>query len=121
MFLLDSCTLVPEDFCKVSYSSRFLLPASFPDVVVNDAVYAQWCKNGFEAYFDGIGFDSHEVSSWSSLKALLIQVLFSGFDDERPLAEHVGFLYGGLSALAFTDRGPGSLNASNETLSYLRL
>jgi len=104
MFPIDSCTLVREDFCKVSYSSRFLLPASFPDVVVNDAVYAQWCEDGFEAYFDGIGFDSHAVSSLSSLKAFLIHVLFSDFDDDRPLAERVGFLSGGLSALAFTDR-----------------
>jgi hypothetical protein len=98
--LLDvvSCALLPEDLESIRYSSHLLLPATLPSVIVNDATYAQWCYMGFDSCSDG----DYDTSSLPLLKAFIVNEVVCYPSD--PLVQHVGFLHGWLSALAFTDR-----------------
>ena len=91
-----------EDFEHVSYSSSLLLPVSLPDTLVKDADYAYWCEEGFNMYADGWFAD--QVFSVSSLRVFILQEMFPGSSDDAPPVQHVGFLHGFLSALAFADR-----------------
>jgi hypothetical protein len=93
--------LLPEDFQDVPYSSCFLLPASFPDVIVNDPLYVEWCETGFALYFDD---PYNGTSSLSALKVFILQEMFPGSSDDAPFVQHIGFLHGWLSALAFIHR-----------------
>ena len=100
--LLDvvSCALLPEDLESIPYSSRLLLPASLPDVIVNDVEYVRGCEAGFGLYFDY----PEACVSLSALKEYIMQELFPGPLDTASLAQRVAFQHGFLSALALTDR-----------------
>ncbi len=96
------CPLTLENLGAIPYSPRLLLLISLPDVVVNDAEYAEGCELGFDMFF---GYpEVYESRSFPVVGERIMQELFPGSSDSVSLAARVGLVHGFLSLLAFVDR-----------------
>ncbi len=112
--------LLPSAFIDMPYSSGLLLDGRFDASLTDDPQFRSACKSGFEAYFEDMYEDGTSddvfvdhfyrydevvdfLMEWRELS------MGDAFFEERfgvhtPLAWHVGFMLGWLSALALTDR-----------------
>ena len=97
-----ACPLTLEELGAIPYSPDFLLSVSLPDVLTNDAEYAEGCELGFEMFF---GYpEVYESRSFPVLGERIMQELFPAPSDSVSLAARVGLVHGFLSLLAFGDR-----------------
>ncbi len=95
-------TLRLEDLGAIPYSPRLLLLFSLPDVITNDAEYAEGCELGFDMFFAYP--EVYESRSFPIVRERIMQELFPGPSDAVSLAACIGLVHGFLSLLAFVDR-----------------